>query len=260
LRGKAAAGRCISRSLGSERSEDLQGNIVFQPLTNGKPSGDYIIFADGFAGGFKDPGKATHRPSEMWALMVLYVSDDIKGRIWRITFTGDPNTTGLEAAPAPKSREAASSLLHDQLIDWNAGRPQASVMKLTEALQHDDGFHAPNDAPEAAYVTWDGEETHNQCIFFLHGALHLYDYGHELQKKCWERSGGIPWWIRYESHLMKDGSRSSFRKDAAKENSTASGNRPICIKDFVALLRFAGLWGPAFSFSATLWLPTMRIF
>jgi glucose/arabinose dehydrogenase len=33
-------------------------NIVFQPLVGGKPSGDYIVFADGFAGGFKDPGKA----------------------------------------------------------------------------------------------------------------------------------------------------------------------------------------------------------
>ena len=86
-------------------------NIVFQPLTNGKPSGDYIIFADGFAGGFKDPGKAAHRPSGLAVGPdgALYVSDDVKGRIWRITFTGDPNTTGLEAAPAPKSREAASS-------------------------------------------------------------------------------------------------------------------------------------------------------
>src|SRR5262249_21395448 len=33
----------------------------------------------------------------------------VKGRIWRITFAGDPKTTGLAAAPAPKSREAATS-------------------------------------------------------------------------------------------------------------------------------------------------------
>jgi hypothetical protein len=36
------------------------------------------------------------------------------------------------------------------------------------------------------------KETHHQTIYFLHGGLHIYDYGHELQKKCWERSGGIP--------------------------------------------------------------------
>ena len=86
-------------------------NIVFQPLAGGKPSGDYIVFADGFAGDFKDPGKAAHRPSGLAVGPdgALYVSDDVKGRIWRITFAGDPNTKGLEAAPAPKSREAASS-------------------------------------------------------------------------------------------------------------------------------------------------------
>jgi Domain of unknown function (DUF4917) len=84
------------------------------------------------------------------------------------------------------------TLLHDQVIDWNATDPLASVMKSTEALQHDDGFRAPDDDPEAAYVAWDGEETHHQTIYFLHGGLHIYDYGHELQKKCWERSGGIP--------------------------------------------------------------------
>lgn len=84
------------------------------------------------------------------------------------------------------------TLLHDQVIDWNAAAPLTSVMKSMEALQHDDGFRAPDDDPGAAYVTWDGEETHSQCIYFLHGGLHLYDYGHELQKKCWERSGGIP--------------------------------------------------------------------
>jgi hypothetical protein len=31
-----------------------------------------------------------------------------------------------------------------------------------------------------------------QNIHYPHGDLHLYDYGHELEKKCWERSGGIP--------------------------------------------------------------------
>ena len=38
-------------------------NVVFQPLADGKPSGDYIVFADGFAGRYKDPGRAAHRPS-----------------------------------------------------------------------------------------------------------------------------------------------------------------------------------------------------
>ncbi len=38
-------------------------NVVFQPFSGGKPSGDYEMFADGFAGPRKQPGLAKHRPS-----------------------------------------------------------------------------------------------------------------------------------------------------------------------------------------------------
>ena len=37
--------------------------VVFQPLKDGKASGNYVIFADGFAGPGKPTGKATFRPT-----------------------------------------------------------------------------------------------------------------------------------------------------------------------------------------------------
>ena len=42
-------------------------------------------------------------------MAALYVSDDQHGRIWRVTFHGDPETTGIEAAPAPARSEAAAA-------------------------------------------------------------------------------------------------------------------------------------------------------
>jgi glucose/arabinose dehydrogenase len=66
-------------------------NVVFQPFGDGRPQGDYEVFADGFAGGDKQPGTAAHRPSGL-ALGpdgALYVSDDAGGRIWRISFQAD---------------------------------------------------------------------------------------------------------------------------------------------------------------------------
>lgn len=85
------------------------------------------------------------------------------------------------------------SLLHDQVIQWNAENPLASVLEQTEPLEHDDGFRAPDQEPDAPYVTWEAEgAADGQTIHFLHGALHLFDHGSELQKKCWERSGGVP--------------------------------------------------------------------
>jgi glucose/arabinose dehydrogenase len=66
-------------------------NVVFQPLADGKPSGKYVIFADGFAGAVKDSRQAAHRPSGVAAGPdgALYISDDQQGRIWRVTFQGD---------------------------------------------------------------------------------------------------------------------------------------------------------------------------
>ena len=65
-------------------------NVAFQPFADGRAQGDYEIFADGFAGGEKQPGTAAHRPAGL-ALGPdgsLYVSDDNGGRIWRITYQG----------------------------------------------------------------------------------------------------------------------------------------------------------------------------
>lgn len=64
--------------------------VVFQPMKNGKPSGAYEVFADGFAGEMADnnPRNARYRPV---GLAVgpdgsLYVSDSQKGRVWRIRY------------------------------------------------------------------------------------------------------------------------------------------------------------------------------
>jgi glucose/arabinose dehydrogenase len=63
-------------------------NVTFVPFANGKPSGPYEVFADGFAGKtpLANPNDAVARPG---GLAVgpdgsLYVTEDQKGRIWRI--------------------------------------------------------------------------------------------------------------------------------------------------------------------------------
>ena len=85
-------------------------NVVFQPMADGKASGDYIVFADGFAGALKDPGRAAHRPSGLAVGPdgTLYITDDKAGRIWRVTYVGDPNATEIQAAPAPTVEAKAS--------------------------------------------------------------------------------------------------------------------------------------------------------
>jgi glucose/arabinose dehydrogenase len=63
---------------------------VFQPMANGKASGSYQVFADGFAGPRKEPGLAAHRPSGLAVGPdgALYISDDQGGWVWRVAYTG----------------------------------------------------------------------------------------------------------------------------------------------------------------------------
>jgi mono/diheme cytochrome c family protein len=86
-------------------------NVVFQPMAGGKASGRWIVFADGFAGPVKDPGKAAHRPSGLAIGPdgALYISDDVKGRIWRVTYRGPAAVTAIAAAQAPKVGAAAGA-------------------------------------------------------------------------------------------------------------------------------------------------------
>jgi glucose/arabinose dehydrogenase len=66
--------------------------VVFQPFTNGKPDGNWEIFADNFAGrdDISSPSQALHRPCGLAQGPdgALYVSDDVKGTIYRITYDG----------------------------------------------------------------------------------------------------------------------------------------------------------------------------
>jgi len=81
-------------------------NVVFQPLKDGKASGAYVVFADGFAGANKASGKALFRPSGVAVGPdgALYISDDVKGRIWKVTYQGPANAP-VTAAPAPSYAE-----------------------------------------------------------------------------------------------------------------------------------------------------------
>ncbi|WP_121354590.1 PQQ-dependent sugar dehydrogenase [Flavisolibacter nicotianae] len=64
--------------------------VVFVPFKDGKPSGDWEVFANGFAGkeNITSPGQAVYRPCGLAQGPdgSLYVSDDVKGTIWKISY------------------------------------------------------------------------------------------------------------------------------------------------------------------------------
>lgn len=64
--------------------------VAFVPFKNGRPSGKWEIFANGFSGGAKNTasGGALHRPCGLAQGPdgSIYVTDDVKGTVWRITY------------------------------------------------------------------------------------------------------------------------------------------------------------------------------
>ena len=62
--------------------------VGFLPFKNGMPSGEYEIFADGFAGKTKTPQGADFRPCGLAQGPdgSLFICDDQKGRVWKVSY------------------------------------------------------------------------------------------------------------------------------------------------------------------------------
>lgn len=75
------------------------------------------------------------------------------------------------------------TLNYDLLMYWTFMHFQEQ-----DHLISDDGFRTP-DAGKVEYVSWEIEKTDGQNLFYLHGALHIFDSGSELQKYTWVNTG-----------------------------------------------------------------------
>ena len=65
-------------------------NVTFQPFAGGKPSGNFEVFADGFAGKdpLMNPNDAVARADGVAQAPdgSLYITDSQKGKIWRVMY------------------------------------------------------------------------------------------------------------------------------------------------------------------------------
>jgi hypothetical protein len=77
--------------------------------------------------------------------------------------------------------KSINTLNYDLLLYWTLMNTELG----DPSIDCDDGFRKPAEDPEASYVSWDPDNSHNQNIRYLHGALHLYDTGIEMQKFTW---------------------------------------------------------------------------
>lgn len=74
------------------------------------------------------------------------------------------------------------TLNYDLLLYWTLMHED-----IAPSIEHDDGFRTPEDGVKE-YVTWDVQNTNRQRVYYLHGALHIYDAGAELLKFTWKNT------------------------------------------------------------------------
>jgi glucose/arabinose dehydrogenase len=110
--------------------------VAFVPMQDGKPSGEWEVFADGFS--VIDPipntGDAVARPMGLAEGPdgSLYVSDSVKGRIWKVTYRGNRDRFGTAqlAAMAARKREQQHIRQPDEQKDVLGGEVHAASAQL----------------------------------------------------------------------------------------------------------------------------------
>jgi len=113
-------------------------NVVFQPMSGEHAAGGCEVFASGFAGAVMSPDGAEHRPSGLAVGPdgALYVSDDIRGTIYRITYRGGPfdekSITACESATASPGPVAGAEAKPPEGTHPNAGAAANAKVAVPE--------------------------------------------------------------------------------------------------------------------------------
>ena len=91
--------------------------VAFVPFESGRPSGPWEVFADGFAGldTIVNTGDALARPMgiAMGPDGSLYISESVKGKIWRIMYRGDRTAFGDAALAKLEERKRSGTNIKD---------------------------------------------------------------------------------------------------------------------------------------------------
>ena len=138
--------------------------VAFVPFENGAPSGDWEVFANGFAGidPIENTSDAKHRPVGVATGPdgSLYITESNVGKTWRITFTGDKAAFGkAQLARMEREKETSNNVRtpERQADNLQRGEPVAGeeiYLTYCATCHQRDGQGAPPRYPPLAETEW----------------------------------------------------------------------------------------------------------
>ena len=159
--------------------------IGFVPFENGKPSGSYEIFADGFAG--VDPIVNT-RDAEFRPMGIafapdgaMYIGETEKGRIWKVQFKGDRETFGTKELAQMEERKKLShirtpDIVNDRIKPKDLAIGQKIYNQYCMACHQSNGMGASGRFPPlngTDWVTGDKQRLVNLILNGMEGAIEV---------------------------------------------------------------------------------------
>jgi len=138
--------------------------VAFVPFEGGAPTGGWEVFADGFKGfaTLYERGNAVYRPQSVAVHPdgSLYVLDNLKGRIWRVTYTG-------EISDSPRFTQAESD--RELIITTSQGRGAEIYTQYCATCHQVQGGGVPGEFPPLMNSEWAKGDKGRLIRTVLHG-------------------------------------------------------------------------------------------
>ena len=162
--------------------------VGFVPFKNGKPVGEWEVFADGFAG--IDPivnvGDAYYRPMGIafGPDGAMYISDSVKGKIWKISYTGNKDTFGTAQLAKMEERKNLTHIrtpdkIKDNLMDKNVSGGEKTYYTYCSACHQKDGRGAIGRFPPIKNTDWVSGDKERLIKILLEGMEGSIEVGGE---------------------------------------------------------------------------------
>lgn len=140
--------------------------VAFVPFEDGAPTGQWETFADGFKGfeTLYERGNAIYRPQSVAVHPdgSLYILDNIKGRIWRITY--DDKLVGMTIAPPPQGLDDRALM-----VTTSKGRGAEIYTQFCSSCHQAQGGGVPGEFPPLTNSAWIGDDKTRLIRAVLHG-------------------------------------------------------------------------------------------